>query len=114
MMAVRLVQDVAEDRHWDGLDACRRCVLLTVSAELALDPEVDVALDVLADIRGPHDGEPVVFFSGTPGSRLMCPDERATDAAGVRPSTRSGSIGALREHDEAPVAPLDGPTSGVS
>jgi pimeloyl-ACP methyl ester carboxylesterase len=33
---------------------------------------------------GPADGEPVVYFSGTPGSRLMCPDERATENAGVR------------------------------
>lgn len=33
---------------------------------------------------GRHNGEPVVFFSGTPGSRLICPDERATDEAGVR------------------------------
>ncbi len=29
-------------------------------------------------------GPPVVYFHGTPGSRLWCPDERATDEAGVR------------------------------
>jgi pimeloyl-ACP methyl ester carboxylesterase len=33
---------------------------------------------------GPADGTPVVFFHGTPGSRLFCPDEPATDDAGVR------------------------------
>jgi pimeloyl-ACP methyl ester carboxylesterase len=29
-------------------------------------------------------GTPVFFFHGTPGSRLFCPDERVTVAAGVR------------------------------
>jgi pimeloyl-ACP methyl ester carboxylesterase len=33
---------------------------------------------------GPPDGEPLVFFHGTPGSRLFCPDELATNDAGVR------------------------------
>jgi pimeloyl-ACP methyl ester carboxylesterase len=29
-------------------------------------------------------GRPVVFIHGAPGSRLICPDEEATEAAGVR------------------------------
>jgi len=33
---------------------------------------------------GPPDGKPVMLFHGTPGSRLWCPDEEATAAAGVR------------------------------
>jgi pimeloyl-ACP methyl ester carboxylesterase len=33
---------------------------------------------------GDRDGKPVFFFHGSPGSRLFCPDEPATVAAGVR------------------------------
>ena len=33
---------------------------------------------------GLPDGKPVLFFHGVPGSRLWCPDEEATSAAGVR------------------------------
>jgi pimeloyl-ACP methyl ester carboxylesterase len=33
---------------------------------------------------GALDGRPVVLFHGAPGSRLICPDEEATEAAGVR------------------------------
>jgi pimeloyl-ACP methyl ester carboxylesterase/glycosidase len=33
---------------------------------------------------GDADGSPVLLFHGMPGSRLLCPDERATRAAGVR------------------------------
>jgi pimeloyl-ACP methyl ester carboxylesterase len=33
---------------------------------------------------GVADGRPVMFFHGTPGGRLWCPDEEATSAAGVR------------------------------
>jgi pimeloyl-ACP methyl ester carboxylesterase len=33
---------------------------------------------------GVPDGKPVLFFHGTPGSRLWCPDEGATSAARVR------------------------------
>lgn len=33
---------------------------------------------------GLPDGKPVLYFHGTPGSRLWCPDEKATSAAGVR------------------------------
>jgi pimeloyl-ACP methyl ester carboxylesterase len=33
---------------------------------------------------GLPDGEPVLGFHGTPGTRLWCPDEAATTAAGVR------------------------------
>lgn len=33
---------------------------------------------------GLSEGEPVMCFQGTPGSRLWCPDEAATAAAGVR------------------------------
>ena len=33
---------------------------------------------------GALDGYPVVFLHGSPGSRLFCPDEQATIAAGVR------------------------------
>jgi pimeloyl-ACP methyl ester carboxylesterase len=33
---------------------------------------------------GVLDGKPVLCFHGTPGSRLWCPDEAATTAAGVR------------------------------
>ena len=33
---------------------------------------------------GVSDGRPVLYFHGTPGSRLWCPDEQATDAARVR------------------------------
>ena len=33
---------------------------------------------------GDAEGRPVVFFHGSPLSRLWCPDERATRAAGVR------------------------------
>ena len=33
---------------------------------------------------GPDDGRPLLFFHGTPGSRLFCPDERATIDAGIR------------------------------
>ena len=33
---------------------------------------------------GVPDGAPVLYFHGTPGSRLWCPDEAATAAAGVR------------------------------
>lgn len=33
---------------------------------------------------GLPDGKPVLCFHGTPGSRLWCPDEAATAAAGVR------------------------------
>lgn len=33
---------------------------------------------------GPADGRPVVLFHGMPGSRLLCPDLDATEAAGVR------------------------------
>jgi pimeloyl-ACP methyl ester carboxylesterase len=33
---------------------------------------------------GVSDGRPVLYFHGTPGSRLWCPDERATVDAGVR------------------------------
>jgi pimeloyl-ACP methyl ester carboxylesterase len=33
---------------------------------------------------GPVDGRPVVLLHGSPGSRLICPDVDATEAAGVR------------------------------
>jgi pimeloyl-ACP methyl ester carboxylesterase len=33
---------------------------------------------------GLPDGKPVFYFHGTPGSRLWCPDEKATSAAHVR------------------------------
>jgi pimeloyl-ACP methyl ester carboxylesterase/glycosidase len=33
---------------------------------------------------GDPDGSPVLLLHGMPGSRLLCPDERATTAAGVR------------------------------
>ena len=33
---------------------------------------------------GAADGRPVVLFHGMPGSRLSCPDEEATERAGVR------------------------------
>ena len=33
---------------------------------------------------GDPDGRPVVLFSGTPSSRLLCPDADATEALGVR------------------------------
>jgi len=33
---------------------------------------------------GLPDGKPLLYFHGTPGSRLWCPDEDATAAAGVR------------------------------
>ncbi len=33
---------------------------------------------------GALDGRPVVLLHGAPGSRLICPDEEATEAAGVR------------------------------
>jgi pimeloyl-ACP methyl ester carboxylesterase len=33
---------------------------------------------------GLPDGKPVLYFHGTPGSRLWCPDEEATSAARVR------------------------------
>lgn len=33
---------------------------------------------------GALDGDPVVFLHGSPGSRLLCPDEHATESAGVR------------------------------
>ena len=33
---------------------------------------------------GDLDGRPVVLINGTPASRLLCPDEEATEAAGVR------------------------------
>ena len=33
---------------------------------------------------GVADGRPVMFFHGTPGCRLWCPDDEATGAAGVR------------------------------
>jgi len=33
---------------------------------------------------GLPDGKPVLYFHGRPGSRLWCPDEEATAAAGVR------------------------------
>ena len=33
---------------------------------------------------GRADGKPILFFHGTPGCRLWCPDEKATDAARVR------------------------------
>ena len=53
-------------------------------------PRVDRSM-VLADGRrlqvaewGPQDGSPVVFFHGSPGSRLLCPDLAATERAGVR------------------------------
>jgi hypothetical protein len=34
---------------------------------------------------GDLDGPAVMFFTGTPGSRLFCPDIAATQAAGVHP-----------------------------
>src|SRR5262245_7378911 len=53
-------------------------------------PRMDTAVP-LADGRnlqiaqwGPLDGSPVLFFHGTPGSRLLCPDVDAVDHAGVR------------------------------
>jgi pimeloyl-ACP methyl ester carboxylesterase len=33
---------------------------------------------------GLPNGKPVLYFHGTPGSRLWCPDEESTSAAGVR------------------------------
>lgn len=33
---------------------------------------------------GPSDGRPLLFLHGTPGSRLLCPDLAATEAAGMR------------------------------
>lgn len=33
---------------------------------------------------GLPDGKPVMYFHGTPGCRIWCPDEEATSAAGVR------------------------------
>lgn len=33
---------------------------------------------------GISDGKPVMYFHGTPGSRLWCPNQEATSAAGVR------------------------------
>ena len=57
---------------------------------IAVAPKVDLTIR-LRDGRqmaycewGALDGNPVVFLHGSPGSRLMCPDEHATTAAGVR------------------------------
>jgi pimeloyl-ACP methyl ester carboxylesterase len=33
---------------------------------------------------GPAEGNPLVFFHGSPGSRLLCPDVAGTESAGVR------------------------------
>jgi pimeloyl-ACP methyl ester carboxylesterase len=53
-------------------------------------PRLDRTIE-LADGRtlafsewGVPDGKPLVFLHGVPGSRLMCPDLDATEAAGVR------------------------------
>jgi pimeloyl-ACP methyl ester carboxylesterase len=53
-------------------------------------PRLDSSI-TLADGRrlayaewGDPNGTPIFFFHGTPGSRLFCPDERATAAAAVR------------------------------
>lgn len=56
------------------------------SASPRLDSQVELTDGrVLAYTEwGPSDGTPVVFFHGTPGSRLFCPDARGTVGAGVR------------------------------
>lgn len=59
-------------------------------AKVTASPKVDRTIR-LQDGRqlaycewGALDGTPVVLFHGAPGSRLICPDEEATEAAGVR------------------------------
>lgn len=58
---------------------------------------------------GVADGKPLFFFHGTPSSRLYCPDEPATEAAGIRVITvdrpgigRSDIRGARRLSDWPP------------
>ena len=54
------------------------------------EPRTDHALTLRDGRRvqvaewGPPDCVPVMFFHGTPGSRLLCPDLAATERAGVR------------------------------
>jgi pimeloyl-ACP methyl ester carboxylesterase len=50
---------------------------------------------------GDPTGRPVVLMHGAPGSRLLCPDEDATAAAGVRLATvdRPGYGGSDRRPD---------------
>jgi pimeloyl-ACP methyl ester carboxylesterase len=93
---------------------------------------------ILADGRtvafsewGDMGGEPVVLLHGQPGSRLLCPDLEATEAAGVRLITmdRSGwgrsdprldptvlgwvdDFAALAEHLELPPCPVIGWSAG--
>jgi pimeloyl-ACP methyl ester carboxylesterase len=57
---------------------------------VAVTPRIDGTI-TLRDGRqmaycewGALDGNPVVFLHGSPGSRLLCPDEQATRAADVR------------------------------
>ena len=59
-------------------------------ARVTAHPRADRTL-TLADGRalafaewGDLEGRPVFLFHGRPGSRLLCPDEEATEAAGVR------------------------------
>jgi pimeloyl-ACP methyl ester carboxylesterase len=59
-------------------------------AHVTADPQSD-SLVTLGDGRslayaewGDANGRPVVLLHGTPGSRLLCPDEDATASAGVR------------------------------
>ena len=51
-----------------------------LDAEITLQDGRRLAYREWGDSKGP----PVFFFHGSPGSRIWCPDERATVAAGVR------------------------------
>ena len=69
--------------------ATRRAVV-SVTMKATATPALDRTME-LAEGRtlafsewGVLDGRPIVLLHGTPGSRLMCPDIDATEAAGVR------------------------------
>ena len=59
---------------------------MTATATPKLDRTIELrdgrtlAYSEWGDLRG----RPVIHHGGRPGSRLLCPDEQATDAAGVR------------------------------
>jgi hypothetical protein len=54
---IELGQQVDGDIDGDGFNSLGRGILSLVGLDLPLDAEIDVAMDILSNVRGPHHGE---------------------------------------------------------
>jgi hypothetical protein len=55
--AIGLGQQEDDDSDGYGFNSLGRGILTIIGSDLPLDAEIDVAMDIFSDIRGPHPGQ---------------------------------------------------------